>query len=587
MFKSIRWRIILPYTLLILLSVAGVGFYLSNVLYQAQLQTLQDRLTDDALLIGDSLLTTLTNEESWQAINRSSADWAELIGARVTIIAADGTVLGESHEDYSQMENHLNRPEIQDALNRGLGSQIRYSQTVKYDMLYVAVPLRQNGNIIGFVRVSLPLDEVQARQAQSRTTVFVTMLVAASLGVLLSVFIAMRVTQPLQRLTQEARRMTQGEMLRHISYSRQDEVGQLTQAFNTLVEKLHSQIRVLQSEQGKLESVLAQMTDGVVITDGKGRTILINMAAERMFNTRVETAIGNSIAQVLRHHQWIGLWERCRKTGQEQSDTLESPRRDIFIQGIALPLGDALPEHILMLFQDLTRIRRLETVRRDFVSNISHELRTPLASLKALVETLRSGALEDPPAAQRFLYHMETEVDALTHMVSELLELTRIESGQVPLKLKPVSPRKLLAKAKERLSVQAERNQLTVSLDCSKKLPCVLVDKPRLEQVLVNLLHNAIKFTPPGGSIILSARLQENVILFCVQDTGKGIPVEDFTRIFERFYKTDPARSSSGTGLGLAIARHLVEAHGGKIWVESVEERGSRFYFTIPVVKNS
>lgn len=584
MFTSIRWRIILPYTLLVLLSVAGVGFYLSNLLYQAQLQTLQDRLTDDALLIADSLLDAGTDEEMRQAANLGSAHWAELTGGRVTIIAADGTVVGESHQDFAQMENHLNRPEIQDALNQGLGSYIRYSQIAKYDMLYVAVPFKQDERILGFVRVSLPLDEIEARQEKSRTTVFVTMLMAASLGVLLSIFIVLRVTRPLQLLTQEAQQMTQGEVLRRIPFSRQDEVGQLAQAFNALVEKLHSQIRNLQSEQGKLASVLAQMTDGVVIMDRNGQVILINVAAEQMFKIRAEIALGSSIAQVLRRHQWIELWQQCRKTGQEQSDTLELPHQDVFMQGIALPLGDALPEHILMLFQDLTRIRRLETVRRDFISNISHELRTPLASLKALVETLRSGALEDPPAAQRFLYHMETEVDALTHMVSELLELTRIESGQVPLKLRAVSPRKLLAKAQERLSVQVERSQLTVVLDCPKKLPRVLVDKPRLGQVLMNLLHNAIKFTSPGGSITLSARVQESMILFCVQDTGKGIPADDLRRVFERFYKTDLARSTGGTGLGLAVARHLVEAHGGKIWVESIEGRGSKFCFTIPIV---
>jgi len=236
-----------------------------------------------------------------------------------------------------------------------------------------------------------------------------------------------------------------------------------------------------------------------------------------------------------------------------------------------------------MLFQDLTRIRRLETVRRDFISNISHELRTPLASLKTLTETLRTGALEDPPAARRFIYRMETEVDALTHMVSELLELTRIESGQVPLKLKAVAPKKILTKAKERLGVQAERNHLEIKLDCPKKLPRVQADRPRLGQVLVNLLHNAIKFTPEGGEIFLSARLQGNTILFSVHDTGSGIPADDLPRIFERFYKTDPARSSGGTGLGLAIARHLVEAHGGRIWAESIEGQGSTFYFTIPV----
>jgi two-component system phosphate regulon sensor histidine kinase PhoR len=279
----------------------------------------------------------------------------------------------------------------------------------------------------------------------------------------------------------------------------------------------------------------------------------------------------------------VELARECRQTGLESQASIDLPQQGRFIQGIAIPLGEAMPDHILLLFQDLTRVRRLESVRRDFISNISHELRTPLASLKALAETLQSGALEDPPAAQRFLSRMETEVDALSHMVTELLELTRIESGQVPLKLSSISPCQLLENASERLRLQAERAGLSVHIDCSQVLPEVTADPPRLEQVLVNLIHNAVKYTPPGGEIILTAYNQVDIIIFSVKDTGVGIPSDDLPRVFERFYKADRARSGGGTGLGLAIARHLVEAHGGRIWAESVEGQGSTFFFTIPI----
>jgi two-component system phosphate regulon sensor histidine kinase PhoR len=254
----------------------------------------------------------------------------------------------------------------------------------------------------------------------------------------------------------------------------------------------------------------------------------------------------------------------------------------------------------MLLFQNLTQQRFLENVRRDFISNLSHELRTPLASLKALTETLQEGALEDPPAAQRFLQRMDAEVDALSQMVSELLELARIESGRVPLQMQPLSPGDVVSNAVERLSVQAERADLEIILDCPDDLPEIFADPPRLEQVLVNLLHNAIKFTPAGGKILLTTRVadasgmpppiypsetisRKSGVLFSVQDTGVGIPSDDLPRIFERFYKADRARSSGGTGLGLAIARHSVEAHGGRIWAESVEGQGSTFYFYIPL----
>jgi two-component system phosphate regulon sensor histidine kinase PhoR len=238
----------------------------------------------------------------------------------------------------------------------------------------------------------------------------------------------------------------------------------------------------------------------------------------------------------------------------------------------------------LLLVQDLTRIRRLETVRRDFISNLSHELRTPLASLKALTETLQDGALEDPPAARRFIDQIQTEVDALTQMVTELLELSRIESGRLSLDLKAVSPHALLGSAAKRMNLQAERAGLRLRVECNDGLPKVNIDFQRLEQVLVNLIHNSVKFTHAGGEIVLFAEAGIGEIRFAVRDTGIGIPEEDVPRIFERFYRVDKSRTGSGTGLGLSIAKHIVESHRGKIWAESVEQQGSTFYFTIPTV---
>jgi two-component system phosphate regulon sensor histidine kinase PhoR len=239
-----------------------------------------------------------------------------------------------------------------------------------------------------------------------------------------------------------------------------------------------------------------------------------------------------------------------------------------------------------LVFQDLTRLRQLETVRRDFISNISHELRTPLAALKALTETLQDSALDDPPSARRFLAQIELEVDSLSQMVTELLELSRIESGRVPLHFIGKQPQDIAHAAVERLSLQAARAGLTISVDVSPDLPQVLVDPIRIEQVLVNLLHNAIKFTQQGGKVTVSARADDSKmpveqIIFSVIDTGAGISSIDLPRVFERFYKTDRARSGSGTGLGLAIARHLVEAHGGRIWVESQVGKGSTFFFSL------
>jgi two-component system phosphate regulon sensor histidine kinase PhoR len=342
----------------------------------------------------------------------------------------------------------------------------------------------------------------------------------------------------------------------------------------------HAQIQELETERARLAAMLDQMTDGVMIADPAGMINFANPAAGRLFET--SEVIDRNIVEVIRQHQLIEAWRVCQETGEMQTQSVEMPDRRQFLQIVAIP--DRTTGGSLLLVQDLTRVRHLETVRRDFVSNISHELRTPLASLKALTETLQDGALEDHEAAKRFLVRIEAEVDALTQMAAELLELSRIESGQVPLDLKPVSPATLLFTVLDRMRLQVERAAISFSVVCPPDLPSVRADAPRLEQVLVNLIHNAVKFTPPGGQVIISSQKEEDFIRFAVQDSGVGISPEDLPRIFERFYKTDRARTSGGTGLGLSISRHIVEAHGGRIWAESEEGKGSTFFFTVPTV---
>ena len=579
---SIRWRVGLPYIALILLVMLGLGSYLSSFMRQTYLKNVEERLSAEARLAAENLIPYLQTGRDPQILDSLAKQWGRSLGTRVTIIGADGVVLGESDEDRLAMENHATRPEIVQARSSGVGQATRYSETTGYTMMYMAVAVVSKGQVTGYARIALPLQQVDANIAAVQRAVLGAALLAAILAAILSAWIASRTTQPLRDLTQAARQMSAGRLDTRLIPRSQDEVGELTTAFNHMAVELHAQIIDLETERSRLAAVLQVMTDGVLIVDGEGKIQLVNQAAQSMFEIHASEVMGHSLMTALRHHQIAELWQHSIESGESISDTFEIAHKHLYLQCIVTPLGKALPDHTLMLFQNLTRLRRLETVRQDFISNISHELRTPLASLKALTETLQDGALDDPPAAQRFLMRIETEVDALTQMVEELLELSRIESGRVPLKMTPTPPCDLLRAALERLTLQAERAELTVQTDCPLALPPVLADQRRLEQVLVNLLHNAIKFTPPGGTIWLRARSQNDQILFSVQDTGVGISAQDLPRIFERFYKTDRARSSRGTGLGLAIARHLVEAHKGKIWAESEERQGSTFYFTIP-----
>lgn len=399
-------------------------------------------------------------------------------------------------------------------------------------------------------------------------------LVLLIITLLLAAWFAWRYYKLRREVNEFAKQVRQQHINTHVK-----QLENLSNAISSLVSTFNLQHATLESERARLAAVLEQMTDGVLIADADGIVQFANPAAGKLFQSA--NPIHHSLTEVIRHHQLVEAWRRCQQTGELQSESVELPNRHQYLQLIVIP--DTHASGSLLLVQDLTRIRRLETVRRDFISNLSHELRTPLASLKALSETLQDGALDDPPAAHKFIDQIQTEVDALTQMVTELLELSRIESGRLALDLQPVSPSDLLFSASRRMQLQVERAGLSLRVECANDLPKVKIDSQRLEQVLVNLIHNAVKFTRAGGEVILQAEAGMGEVRFAVRDSGIGIPEEDVARIFERFYRVDKSRAGSGTGLGLSIAKHIVEAHNGKIWAESIEGQGSTFYFSIPL----
>jgi len=583
---KIFWRISIPYVTLILITLIGLGIYLSKYIEEFYLNELKTKLFSETELSADNLSKYPIDQNNSPHIDSLAKHWAELLGVRVTVISPDGVVLGDSHEDWLMMENHSNRPEIMEAKLNGRGSSIRFSRSVGFQMMYTAVPVNDNGDILGYVRLALPLSQINESIDHLRQTIILITINASIIAILLALWLAQQTTKPLRELTKAASQIAEGTFNGALQPHSKDEIGQLTMAFNNMSKQLQNQILAIQSERSKLAAVLSEMTDGVIIVDKYGKIQLINPAAENMFSVLEKDVVGMSMVEALRNHQIIEIWEKSKNSGDSQASFLELLPRRLYLQCIATPLGQALPGSHLLLFQNLTRMRQLETIRQDFISNISHEFRTPLASLKALTETMQEIIESDPSASRRFLNQMETEIDALSLMVSELLELSRIESGRVPLVIQKVSPLEIVNSAIERLSLQLDRSGLILSTEMPENLPDILADSKRIEQVFVNLLHNAIKFTPAGGSIVIRVNQQDNYVIFSIQDSGIGIPVDDLTRIFERFYKTDRARSGSGTGLGLAISKHIVEAHGGKIWAESVEGSGSIFYFTIPIIRN-
>ncbi len=580
---SFRWRVAIAYVGLLIVAMGGLGWFFSNYFYQTYLETVRSQLFSEAQLLAKQAAPLLLEKSPYTQLTQLAAGEAGELNERITVILPDGKVIYDSVTDASQMENHANRPEFQKALLGQEDAEIRLSGTLNIREFYAAAPIYSGSQVIGVFRLAISLQEIDKRMAVIRQTILASASIAIVVAILLALALSSYTTRPLRRLTDYVVRLGKGKRTESVFSARNDEVGQLEQAFTEMAAQLESRIDELQKERGTLTAVLANMTDAILIVDRQGNVQLINLAAQRMFRVTESEALGHSLIEVVRNHQVAGLWRKSLASGEQQTVTLETSPDRLLVQGIATPLQQSLPGSILLVFQDLTRMRRLEMVRRDFVSNVSHELRTPLASLKALTETLMEGALEDPPAARRFLTRMEGEIDNLTQMVQELLELSRIESGKVPLERRSIAPLELISPAIERMQVQAERAGLNISLECPEDLPPVSADPSRMEQVLVNLLHNAIKFTPPGGKITVSAYREDNHITFYIKDTGVGIAPDALPRIFERFYKADKARSGGGTGLGLSIARHLVEAHGGKIWAESMVGQGSTFNFTIPL----
>jgi two-component system phosphate regulon sensor histidine kinase PhoR len=370
--------------------------------------------------------------------------------------------------------------------------------------------------------------------------------------------------------------------------TRPTDLDEVAGAIERLADSLGARVAALEGERSRLAAVLATMSDGVITVEAGGSVTLVNEAAASMLGTTRAQAEGRRLVDVLRDHELVAVARRCLEGATTKDDDnpvvvdLGHPRRHVQVVGTPVPQATLGKAAALLLLQDVTQLRRADTVRREFVANVSHELRTPIAGVKALAETLQGGALEDPPVARRFLAQMLLEIDRMTEMVEELLELARLEAGESGLAREPVDLGMVIAEAVDRVLQYADRRGVALRVDPPNAAAVVSGDALRLERVVINLLDNAIKFTPPGGDVRVRCETRGPEVTIVVTDTGRGIAEEDLPRIFERFYKVDRARSSPGTGLGLAIAKHTVEAHGGRIWAQSVEGRGSTFFVSLP-----
>ncbi|HNR97502.1 MAG TPA: ATP-binding protein [Anaerolineae bacterium] len=578
---SIRWRIALPHIALILASALGLGYYLSGVMHTEYLDMLDSQLHGEARLVAEAVAPVLQDGAPGLELGALTRRTAELTGARVTIISPGGVVLADSEEDPAQMDNHLYRVEVQDALNYGSGSNVRYSLTLGYELLYVAVPIGASERVLGVARLALPLEPIQHHVRRLRQAVLIAALLTTAVATVLALLLADRITQPLRRLIAAIRRMESGDLSARVMPSSNDEIGELCLAFNQMAGKEQDSVAQLSRERGQLTTILQNTVNGIVITDRQGKVRLFNPAAERILDAQTGAALGQPFAQVARHHKIIEAWQRCAQDRKTHAEPVDLEATGLFLQVVAVPLGDD-DGSCLVILQDLSQVRRLETVRSDFVGNASQELTAPLASVRALVDTLREGAEGDPEAARRLFDQLDAQLGHIARVVAEMLELARLEGGGAQLRLAPEPAHRLVTGAVERLASRSRQRGVEVAVETAPDLPPVLCDRERLEQVLVNLIDNAVTNTDPGGRVTVSATFNGSEVVFAVRDSGEGIAAEDLPRVFERFYGADRWRAAGGTGLGLSISKHTVQTHGGRIWAESATGQGRTFLFAIP-----
>ncbi|OGN99489.1 MAG: hypothetical protein A2Y89_04370 [Chloroflexi bacterium RBG_13_51_18] len=481
------------------------------------------------------------------------------------------------------MENHATRPEVKDALASGIGESTRYSTTIKEQMMYVAVTINSEGNNLGIARVALPLTTVNSSVNHVTRTIILATVIITIMAILAAWLIARTTTRPIRQLTKAAHGIAAGQLGQKIIVPTKDEVGQLAHAFNEMSSNLNTTVEAISTEKTKLTNILASMADGVIMTDAEGNVVLANQSAGKIFGFKEENVVNKPIIEVVRDHEVDEILKKCLKTGAEQTTQFESGIARRYLRAIAVPVNkEKRSNGALLLVQDLTELRNLQTMRRDLVGNISHELRTPIAGIKAMTETLQDGAINDKEAARDFLARIAGEVDRLSQIVAELTQLSRIETGQAELKMEPVNLNALIDEVLAEMSPLAERQRVNLSKELSPSLPLVQADKDRIRQTIINLAHNAIKFNKPAGQVTVATNYDDKSVTVSVADTGIGISKEDLPHVFERFFKVDKARSGGGSGLGLAIAKHTVQSHGGEIRVQSEEGKGSTFSFSLP-----
>ena len=586
---SFKTKLILSYFLLIFISLGFVAFFLDKHLEEGALVQIKSALANEARLIESRVSDSPSILGSPERLDSLCRDLGRRIDSRITIIGMDGRVLADSGVPFlrvGELENHGARPEVIKALKDGMGQEIRYSATLKIDMLYLALPIKAAGRNAGILRLALPLTSVQKILLSVRKTILTGLFFTLGLGFVLASVIAKALITPINRITYVSSKFAKGDFSRRIFYNSGDEIGRLASTLNKMAQDIEEKIREIATKNQHLEAIFNSMIEGVIVTDNKLKIISINHPIEGLFGIKRAEAEGKFFLEGIRNSKISELINEAMNSAKflSQEVTLVMPEHKVFQANVSPIFEQNKVTGSVTIIHDITEIRRLETMRRDFVANVSHELKTPLTSIKGFVETLLEGAIEDKENSIDFLKIIKNHTDRLNALINDLLDLSHIESKEVTLNNDKFSLSGMAFEVAAGFKSQAKKKGLKIISELPEGLE-VLADKGKIEQVFANLISNAIKYNKENGSVRIYSEQMQDRVKIVIEDSGSGIPTKDIPRIFERFYRVDKARSRElgGTGLGLSIVKHIVELHSGTVGVESTEGLGSKFFFTLPL----
>ncbi len=576
------WRLFGTCSFLLLSAIGLLGILIISRVQQHNLAQIEESLRTKAILVRE-VVRDVSPAQIALLQERITALRQE-IATRITLLAEDGRVLGDSEEDPAHMENHANRPEVQAARISHFGTSSRFSNTVHEPMMYVALRAEGEGRTVRFVRVALPLTRVHEEAAWLRKVVWSTAAGTSLAALALALWLARRGSRPLQELTAGAERLAAGDYGHKVYAVGRDEVGTLARTFNEMSERLAAQFAQVAEDRQQLRMILSGMIEGVVALDADQRILFANERAGQLLEFQPQAMTGRKLWEVVRRRALQDVVRRALDDPDPYQQELiweGTTAKSLTVHAARLP---GFPSRgAVLVLHDTTELRRLERLRQEFVANVSHELKTPLSVIKAYVETLLEGAVDDPEHRGPFLRMIAEQADRLQALILDLLSLARIESGTEAFDFQAVALGPPVAACLERNRARAEaKNQ---SLEASGDGLAVWADEEAINQILDNLVDNALKYTPAGGRIGIRWRVEEGQVCLEIDDTGIGIPDQDLPRIFERFYRVDKARARElgGTGLGLSIVKHLVQAMRGTISATSRVGEGTKFFIRLPL----